>query len=189
MICNFMTTFPKGSGKLTKKATFFVEKIWEGFLTQGVKCSATEFCELGIKALPEKYKIKTNKPKIHTIRQDLSNRWKVGMMVDFFINARTKKAFRFAPRVPVISLQNIKITRTDHLSMSSYPFQMYIQTIPIDNVQYKRSFIVEIDGSIISLSKLSKLAINDGFDSVDDFFNWFCDDFEGKIIHWTDLKY
>lgn len=36
---------------------------------------------------------------------------------------------------------------------------------------------------------IEKIAINDGFDSVDDFFSWFKDDFTGKIIHWTNLKY
>lgn len=34
-----------------------------------------------------------------------------------------------------------------------------------------------------------KLAINDGFESIDDFFNYFNEDTTGKIIHWTDLEY
>ena len=187
MICNFMTTFPKGSGKLTKKATFFVEKIWQSF--------PSDFTieRFDINRFRNQYNFSIDAidfiAKKHTIRQDLSNRWKVGMMIDFFINARTKKAFRFAPRVPVISLQTIKISRTDHLSLNCYPGQMWIQNIFIGGIPFKRAFMVQIDGAIINHSTLKELAINDGFDSVDDFFNWFCDDFEGKIIHWTDLKY
>ena len=34
-----------------------------------------------------------------------------------------------------------------------------------------------------------QLAINDGFESLKHFFEYFNEDFEGKIIHWTDLKY
>jgi hypothetical protein len=30
---------------------------------------------------------------------------------------------------------------------------------------------------------------NDGFESAEQFFNWFNGYFKGKIIHWTDLKY
>lgn len=33
------------------------------------------------------------------------------------------------------------------------------------------------------------LAKNDGFSGVKEFFEWFSEDFKGKIIHWTDLKY
>lgn len=36
---------------------------------------------------------------------------------------------------------------------------------------------------------LNMLAKNDGFDSVEDFFNWFNKDYKGKIIHWTELRY
>ena len=36
---------------------------------------------------------------------------------------------------------------------------------------------------------MKDLARNDGFDSIQAFFEWFKEDFEGKIIHWTDLRY
>ena len=36
---------------------------------------------------------------------------------------------------------------------------------------------------------MEKLAYNDGFESVEAFFNYFCKDFKGKIIHWTNLRY
>jgi len=34
-----------------------------------------------------------------------------------------------------------------------------------------------------------KSPFNDGFESLQDFFNWFNKPFRGKIIHWTDFKY
>jgi hypothetical protein len=33
------------------------------------------------------------------------------------------------------------------------------------------------------------LARNDGFATVKDFFEWFSEDYTGKIIHWTELRY
>jgi len=33
------------------------------------------------------------------------------------------------------------------------------------------------------------LSANDGFDSVEQFFQWFDKDFKGKLIHWTDYEY
>jgi len=36
---------------------------------------------------------------------------------------------------------------------------------------------------------MEQLAINDGFDCIDDFFAWFNTDFTGKIIWFVDKKY
>ncbi|OXA76380.1 hypothetical protein B0A58_07345 [Flavobacterium branchiophilum NBRC 15030 = ATCC 35035] len=47
--------------------------------------------------------------KIHTIREDKNDRWKVGNKIDFFINARQKNMFRFAPVLPVVNTQKIEI--------------------------------------------------------------------------------
>jgi hypothetical protein len=48
---------------------------------------------------------------------------------------------------------------------------------------------VVVDGIILDKSEVELLARNDGFESVEDFFKWFDNDFEGWIIHWTDKKY
>ena len=37
--------------------------------------------------------------------------------------------------------------------------------------------------------EIQKLSLNDGFDSCEDFFAWFNEDFSGKIIHWTPFRY
>lgn len=106
-------------------------------------------------------------PKIHAIRRDSGNRWKPGNEIDFWINYRTKKQFRFAPRTLVMSVQEIKII---------YP--------------KRGGYYVVIDGrAIYYKDELNILAKNDGFDSLEEFFAWFNGDFTGKIIHWTDFKY
>lgn len=116
---------------------------------------------------------KNHKPKHHTIRKDEKNRWKPGMMIDFFINARQKNMFRFAPRIPVISKQRIFMTFLPQCGLG---------------------FRVSINGRELDESEVEKLAINDGFEAIEDFEDYFIkqmknDEFSGKIIHWTDLKY
>lgn len=103
------------------------------------------------------------KQKTHTIREDKNNRWQAGVKIDFFINPRTKNMFRFAPVLPVVSIQFISI----------------------------KPAIKEvcIDGHYLSSSEKVQVAQNDGFDTIEDFFAYFNTDFVGKIIHWTDLRY
>jgi predicted nucleotide-binding protein (sugar kinase/HSP70/actin superfamily) len=43
--------------------------------------------------------------------------------------------------------------------------------------------------NIFHKKRMNKLAINDGFEDMHQFFKWFDTDFKGKIIHWTDLRY
>lgn len=176
MILGFSTKFPKGKGKLSGKLTLFPEKILEslhkivdfyyhdyhgGELPLGFNDKTDE--------LPE---IKSVKPKKHTIRQDSKNRWKVGMDIDFFIGVRTKNMFRFAPKVKVKSIQKIKITYDEEICDA-----------------FCCEPCVFIDDKPLHLNDYQELAINDGFDGAPEFFEWFSEDFEGKLIHWTDLKY
>ncbi|WP_379963976.1 hypothetical protein [Epilithonimonas sp. UC225_85] len=161
MILSFKT-------KINGKPTNFVEKIWEGFLQKGIQFKAVEM-KIGMEALPEDYKVKTHHPKLHTIRKDEKNRWKPGNLIDFFINARTKDMFRFAPRIKVLSTQQIKI---------------FHQKNSLEN-----SAFVYMDDKRMREKQIETLAINDGFESVESFFEYFNEDFTGKIIHWTDLKY
>lgn len=121
------------------------------------------------------------KPKLHTIRKDKSNRWKPGMNIHMVIHNRTKKRFQFAPVVPVISTQTIEIKyeRNKHLTKASVIIDGIKQGDALwSNCQLKASSFT-----------LDKIAENDGFDSVNDFFDWFSEDFTGKIIHWTNHMY
>ena len=164
------------STQINGKPTYFVEKILKSF--DGKDC--TEDDKLMLKEaiyleLLSPFKYDEVKPKLHTIREDKNDRWKPGVMIDFFINARQKNMFRFAPRIPVVSTQRI---------LMSYAYANIIH--------------ITINGKRLNdWQEKEKLAINDGFESWDDFVDYFIpiieksEDgfFTGKIIHWTDLKY
>ena len=83
--------------------------------------------------------------------------------------------FRFAPRIPVVSIQEIEIIYyTDRETL-------------IKDLPPKKAVVV--GNSRLNQIEIEQLAQNDGFDTIEDFFAYFNDDFKGKIIHWTNLKY
>jgi len=105
-----------------------------------------------------------NRTKIHTIRVDKNNRWSMGRKIHFTINVRTKNQEVFEVR-RCESTQKIKI-------------------------EYLNNWItVYIEGKLLSEKEIKQLALNDGFETMKDFRKWFNKDFDGKIIHWTDLRY
>lgn len=130
-------------------------------------------------------------PKLHTIREDKSNRWKAGNKIHFVINNRTKDRMQFAPVVPCKSVQRIKIKhfKTD----IHYHVKVWID----DELKYDSLYLCfhdthkgdSVDEYLKQSDFIKNLSTNDGFESFDHFFDYFKKDFEGKIIHWTDLKY
>lgn len=109
--------------------------------------------------------------KIHTIREDKPGRWKPGNKIHFATGVRTAAYNQFKSG-ECISVQKFKVI---------YP---EIETI------IEEEPIVLIDEDIVEdVGVLNRLAFQDGFNSLDEFFRWFNTDFEGKIIHWTDFKY
>ncbi|RWX03382.1 hypothetical protein [Flavobacterium cerinum] len=151
------------STQINGKPTYFMEKI------------ATSLKEVYGEWLPRKYQHESfdvayasdAKPKHHTIREDLKNRWKVGMFIHFVINNRTPNRFQFAPSVfQCKSIQEIEILHLNKIQQA-----------------------IMVDGRYLTVFEMENLAENDGFDCIGDFFTYFNKDFKGKIIHWTDLKY
>lgn len=102
--------------------------------------------------------------KIHTIREDENERWKVGNKINFATGVRTELYFQFKQDV-CLGIQSI--------------------IIKYDLERVK----VFVDWEELSNQQLNELVKNDGFDCVADFFDWFNKDFTGKIIHWTGYKY
>lgn len=100
--------------------------------------------------------------KIHTLREDKKNRWSRYHIIHFATGVRTKDYHCFLTR-HCVSVQNITIE-------------------PIEKVVY-------VDGKWLSDKGIQALVKNDGFDSIQEFWQWFDKPFEGKIIHWTSLKY
>ena len=62
-------------------------------------------------------------------------------------------------------------------------------TIWIDENCYVANYSVDYNQSEQRQKKMELLSQNDGFDSVQDFLDYFSENFYGKIIHWTDLIY
>lgn len=154
---------------MNNKPNYFITKIW-GSLDQTI-------VEKHYKSYIDKYKKlfgdywldKVHASKKHSIREDKADRWKVGNKIHFVINPYNKNRFQFAPILPVTALQKILILTVD---------------IP--------SIMVFIDGRKLDRFEVEELAINDGFESLENFIDYFKrgQDFEGKIIHWThDFKY
>jgi len=109
-----------------------------------------------------------DKTKIHTIRADKANRWRVGMKIHFW---------KGNPRNP---------------SKNPYPFELEGEHIHL--VQATQKILIEapkiyIDGHLLCVTEAHSLALNDGFDNLADFLAFFPSSFQGKIIHWTDYVY
>lgn len=159
--------------KIKDKPTHFVEKIlaslhadknFKGFTLSNFYNHDLDYLE-------------TAHPKLHTIRKDKSNRWKTGNDIHPVINNRTPDRFQFAPTIKCVSIQKIWIKAKKRKIL----VENYIdddKTIP-DNFYRKE----------LQADEVYNLIQNDGFDSEEDFWNYFDKDFAGKIIHWTTLKY
>ncbi|NYJ27537.1 hypothetical protein [Allomuricauda sp. ARW1Y1] len=117
-------------------------------------------------------------PKKHTIRDDKKNRWKVGNLIHPVINNRTPERFQFAPITKCTGVQKIEISH----------FSDHVEFI-IDDKFFGNVFHHGLDMVYEYHNCIRELAVNDGFDSIEQFLKWFDKDFTGKIIHWTDLKY
>lgn len=111
-------------------------------------------------------------PKIHTIRKDLAGRWRAGRTVQGYYNSRTKNMRKIFDG----ECKSIQFIEIKYEQGKFNPPCIYIETKP--------DFWHKLNQDEIEL-----LAINDGFNSSDQFFKWFSEDFEGKIIHFTDFKY
>ena len=173
MILGFSTIFPKGKGKLSGNKTHFVEKIWQSISESITMKTFTSFLD-GMENVNYDFSLDAidMMPKLHTIRSDEKNRWIVGMDIHFYIGVRTKNMFRFAPTLKVKSIQKIEITYDEDICEKYFS----IPTAFIDNRP-------------LTILEFQQLAVNDGFADESEFCHWFDEDFTGKIIHWTDLKY
>lgn len=108
-----------------------------------------------------------NNKKKHTLREDIHDRWKAGVIMHMATGVRTKKYNCFKEDI-CKSTQRIEI---EHVS------------------DYLNETIVKIDGRKLAEEEIQQLAWNDGFENLVDFWLWFSDGFKGKIIHWTELRY
>lgn len=175
MILPFKTKFDNG------EPTYFPEKIYfsicqESYKSDGLELSqkiidfyqSEQFKKVRLSYWDNAYWKQLTQGKPHTIRADEKNRWKPGNKIHFYINNRKPDMTLFAPVLKCTAVQKIVIR---HFSLPDC----------------KPDIIV--DGKFLNYNEQINLAQNDGFKDLESFFNWFNTDFEGKIIHWTDLRY
>lgn len=117
-------------------------------------------------------------PKKHTIRA--GKRWNAGMKLHLATGVRTKEYFQFNENIK--GLEVCKCVQS--IEIKHYGNDLYILIDDQPYAIFKGEYT-----SDRSKMRLNTLAQNDGFDCFADFKNWFNSDFEGQIIHWTDLKY
>ena len=104
-----------------------------------------------------------NGTKVHTIRADIHDRWKAGRSIQFATGVRTKYYKQFKEGV-CVSTQKIEIK------------------------YYGETPVIKVDNQKIGFA-VPYLSLNDGFETLGDFFEWFDKDFTGKIIHFTYKRY
>lgn len=178
MTLPFQQTWPERMGELAGQPNYFVEKIILGLEDYSlinesypvIKAYSERTGKDFISICNTMYESNLE-PKIHTIREDKADRWKAGNDIHFVINSRTKNRFQFAPVVLCVSVQEIEIKHIPFGKNGNRFSQIYV------------------DGNAINQEGEKIIALNDGFPSVEAFFQYFKEDFIGKIIHWTDLKY
>lgn len=170
MILGFKTKTDDG------KPTLFPEKVLDGLMRNNW-IKVVDWWEIMKDSPYGQMAVGTFTPKLHSMREDIHDKWKADRMIDFFIGVRTKQAYRFAPRVPVVSVQKVEFERTEWTTRLCY------------EMEDGRIFQVRVDGRLLTRGKIKQLAINDGFETVEAFFNWFGAGWIGKIIHWTNLRY
>lgn len=185
MILGFKKTFPWG------EPTHFREKIW---------ASLAHVTEVQVEGTEKTYALSGEleyHPKLHTIREDKHNRWKIGNSIqmvyrgkNYSIENHFNKGFEELQKC--VSIQKIKIIWynfhfKDNPILTGKPS---LTPKPMDFITHREP-VVEIDSKRFpsGCSQVKTLAQNDGFDSLEQFYKWFNKDFEGKIIHWTDLRY
>lgn len=179
MTLSFTQKWPKRMKQLAGQPNYFVEKIWESIY---YRIDESEIIDedgwhdqllyRDINIFKEFFGLK---PKLHTIREDPKHRWRADMDIHYVINNRTKNRFQFAPVLKCVSVQQLEITW----------ILTEVEKLPILVIGNTHFY-----SPLLGIDKgMKQLAINDGFPSVEAFFDYFNKDYVGKIIHWTDLKY
>jgi hypothetical protein len=164
---------------LKGKQTYFVEKILKGLRKPGRNALELFIADALNTDFGGKYEINRAmlaicKPKIHTIREDNKSRWYDARLIHAVINNRQKgKMLTFAPPFKCWYVQNISI-KWENTIHAQIPFE---------------SCTITIDGIKLNFRESQQLAVNDGFENLNEFSAYFNTNFTGKLIHFTDFKY
>jgi hypothetical protein len=122
-----------------------------------------------------------NGTKIHTIREDATNRWVKCRVMHMETGVRTKNYNQFNEEI-CNGTQKFEIKWSKNnkgLVSENRGVQVFIDGVNVTNHTF----------GVFDEMLVEVLARNDGFATVKDFFEWFSEDYTGKIIHWTELRY
>jgi len=172
MIAKFTTKLKDGT------PTHFVPKILLGYLSAGL-ITSEEATSLLIAAQSqgsaEKIIPDNLRPKIHTMREFKGKeRWHDRLEFQPATGPMYGPKFKFAPAVPVVSVQKIVIGYSPGAA----------------------TLTIKVDGVVLDKWEMRRLIFNDGFQTVEDFKSWFfpggCDKYTswtGRLIHYTTQTY
>ena len=143
-------------------------------------------------------KVKLFTPKIHTFREDKHDRWKAGMSIQMVYRGPKYSILdHFNKGIPELekckSIQKVKIRWSnpskgnfiDDLAKIMGITTRYLSVF----VDGKEMAEFKFSDSYCGSTDIKNIVSNDGFNNVFDFAKWFKDDWEGKIIHFTDFRY
>ena len=157
------------SQELNGKPTYFAEKIWSAIDSNLILVDNKTDFKLNNQSKLSFFDNKVFrecKPKLHTIRDiDKFKNLKEGSLIHCVYNNRQKNRLQFAPTFTHKGKQLIEIE--------------YIKNIPY----------VHIDGKYLITAAIHQLAINDGFECMEDFFAYFNTAKQAYIHHFTNFKY
>lgn len=183
MNLKFMSHWPARMHHKPGNPTYFVDKVYKSLLLNSkvtTDIASDYFNDVISTYLSHNHYVDFKKiiPKHHTIRS--GQRWKKGDKIHFQQWAGKpykSKCIQFAPVLECVSVQKISI----HWYEDPPEYHPWV-SVDVDNFNQSANAGLD-EGS------LGRLALNDGFNSVEDFLKYFNEDFEGQIIHWTNLRY
>jgi hypothetical protein len=173
--------------------TDFLNKIWRGLIVNDL-ANYDQYDYL-MQGANQKFKDheekiffndnikKSNTIKIHTMRKDITDFWQTNKSINSFYFTSRPHMTKIHPTLPVVNIQKIKIVHDlEHVTViifSGTEISMMKKIIKVG----KNFLMPDHDDSIL------KMAQNDGFLNLKQFFTFFNKDWEGKIIHWTNKMY
>lgn len=174
MKLKFSTKWGKKMQELEGQPTFFEEKLIAA-LSETLNPREVTTPQSG-EITPE---IAPFLPKRHTIRTNNPKKFKPGVIIQAVMmdGGEKSREDNLGPELVITGIQKIKI---EHLKDAKGVPLVWV-SVDGSNIGFKR-------GSIIS-GGLEELALNDGFDSAEDFLKFFSVDFQGSLIHWTETRY
>ena len=174
----FSQVWPERMGEWAGKDTDFRSKIWamlhddHGFFQYGEMTYEwqTDYND----------KVKDSTPKLHTIRR--GQKYQAGDIVKPISVSPDGEEFQFAPEMKIASVQDIEIR--GYSDRDSKSFWVRIDSKPFGRIGFSKH-----TDRVWTNEEIIEITSNDGFDAFSQFFKYFNKDFQGQILHFTDLRY